>query len=85
MHIEASNTFIKLYRKLDNKMKKQVKNALICLKNNPFHPSLGNKKINSQKSIYEIRVSKNYRITYTKIKNVAILRKVGNHDVLNKP
>ena len=38
-----------------------------------------------QEDVYEIRVSKPYRITYTKSGATAILRKVGTHDILCKP
>ena len=85
MHIEATRTFIKLYRKLDPGIKEQIKKVLILFQKDPSHPSLGHKKLAGQEDIYEIRVSKNYRITYTKSGDTAILRKVGTHDILNKP
>jgi len=50
-----------------------------------LHPSLGNKKISGQKNIYELRVSKNFRITYSKEGNTIFLRKVGKHDIINNP
>ena len=66
IRIEATNTFIKHYKKLDSVLKGQVKEALIIFQNNPLYPSLGNKKITGQKNVYEIRISKNFRITYSK-------------------
>ena len=85
MHIEATRTFIKLYKKLDPEIKEQVKKTLLLFEQDPSHPSLGHKKMAGQRDIYEIRVSKNYRITYIKSGDTAILRKVGTHDILNKP
>jgi mRNA-degrading endonuclease RelE of RelBE toxin-antitoxin system len=85
IHIEATNTFIKHYKKLDPILKSQVKEALIILQNNPSHPSLGNKKITGQKNVYEIRISRNSRITYSKYGNTIILRKVGKHDIISNP
>ena len=85
MHIEATRTFTKLYKKLSPDIQKKVKNALLLLEENPNHPSLGRKKMTGLKSIYEIRVSQNYRITYTKKGDTAILRKVGTHDLLRHP
>lgn len=85
IRIEASDTFIKHYKKLDSILKNQVKEALINLQNNPSHPSLGNKKIAGQKNVYEIRVSRNFRITYSKFGNIIILRKVGKHDIISNP
>lgn len=85
MHIEATKTFLKLYKKLDPKIKNQVKKVLILFQQDPSHPSLGHKKMASQENIYEICISKTYRITYTKSGNTAILRKVGTHNILSKP
>ncbi len=85
MHIEAARTFIKLYKRLDQDVKLQVKKTLELFQKNPFHPSLQNKKMAGQGNIYEIRVSKNYRITYSKSGDLVILRKVGTHDILKKP
>ena len=85
MHFEATKTFLKLYKKLDPEIKKQVKKALILFQKDPSHPSLGHKKMAGQENIYEIRISKNYRITCTKSGNTAILRKVGTHDILSMP
>lgn len=85
IHIEATNAFIKHYRKLDFILQNQVKEILVLFQKNPLHPSLGNKKISSQKNIYELRVSKNFRITYSKEGNTIFLRKVGKHDIINNP
>ena len=85
MHIEATQTFLKLYKKLPNDIKERTKKALELLQSNPKHPSLGHKKMAGQIDIYELRVSKNYRITYQKIENIAYLRKVGTHDLLDNP
>jgi mRNA-degrading endonuclease RelE of RelBE toxin-antitoxin system len=85
MHIEATSTFVKLYKKLDPELKNQVKKALTLLQQDPDHPSLGHKKMAGHKDVYEIRVTKNYRITYTTQGDTAILRKLGTHDVLNNP
>lgn len=85
MHIEATRTFLKLYKKLDPEIKNQVKKALILFQQDPSHPSLGHKKMGGQENIYEMRLSKTYRITYTESGDIAILRKVGTHDILSKP
>ena len=85
IHIEATSTFIKHYRKLDFILQNQVKETLVLFKKNPLHPSLGNKKISGQKNIYELRVSKNFRITYSKEGNTIFLRKVWKHDIINNP
>ncbi|MCH7732751.1 MAG: hypothetical protein IIB44_09590 [Candidatus Marinimicrobia bacterium] len=44
-----------------------------------------NKKMTGQKNIYEIRVTLNFRITYTRKGDTAILRKVGTHNLMKQP
>lgn len=85
MHIEATQTFIRLYKKLPEELKEKTQKSLELLQTNPIHPSLGHKKMAGQKDIFEIRVSKNYRVTYQKIGETAYLRKVGTHDLLRNP
>ena len=86
MHIEATQTFIRLYRKLPEQIKERTKKAIELLQSNPTHPSLGHKKMAGQKDIFELRVSQNDRITYQKIGDTAYLRKVvGTHDLLRNP
>lgn len=85
MHIEATPTFIRLYKKLPEELKENTKKAIEFLQSNPAHPSLCHKKMAGQEDIYEIRISKSYRLTYQKIGDTAYLRKVGTHDLLRNP
>jgi len=85
MHIEATQTFIRLYKNLPTEVKQQTKKALKFFASNPAHPSLGHKKMTGQEDIFEIRISKNYRLTYQKIGDTAYLRKIGTHDLLRRP
>lgn len=85
MHIEATDTFIKLYKKLPGDIQTQAKKSIEPLASNPSYPSLGHKKMSGQKDIYELRVTQNYRITYQKVGNTAYLRKIGTHDLLRNP
>jgi mRNA-degrading endonuclease RelE of RelBE toxin-antitoxin system len=85
MHIEATHTFIRLYKKLPKEIHGKTKKTLAFFQSNPSHPSLGHKKMTGQKDIFELRVSKNYRLTYQKIENTAYLRKIGTHDLLRDP
>jgi len=45
MHIEATRTFIKLYKKLDADIQDQVKKTLLLFQQDSAHPSLGYKKM----------------------------------------
>ena len=85
MHIEATETFIRLYKKLPADIKERTKKTLEIFQVNPSHPSLGHKKMAGQKDIFEIRVSQNYRITYQKIADTTYLREIGTHDLLRNP
>lgn len=85
MHLEATETFIRLYKKLPKEIQEQVKKSLTLLVQNPTHPSLRHRKMAEQTSIYELSVSMHYRITYEKSGDTAILRKVGTHDILKQP
>ena len=85
MHIETSQTFIRLYKNLPEEIKQRTKKALRFLESNPTHPSLGHKKMAGQEDIFEVRISKNYRLTYQRIDNTAYLRKIGTHNLLRHP
>jgi mRNA-degrading endonuclease RelE of RelBE toxin-antitoxin system len=85
MHIEATPTFIRLYKKLPPEIKERAKKILELLETNTSYPSLGHKKMAGQTDIYEIRVSDNYRITYQRIGSTAYLRKIGTHNLLQNP
>jgi mRNA-degrading endonuclease RelE of RelBE toxin-antitoxin system len=82
MHIEATHTFIKLYKKLPSDIKERARKAIELLSEDPLHPSLGHKKMSGQSDIFEFRVSDNYRVTYQKIGDTAYLRKIGTHNLL---
>ena len=85
MHIEATKTFTKLYKKLPVEIKERTKKVLELFVNDSDHPSLGHKKMAGQDAIYELRVSDSYRITYQKSGDVVYLRKIGTHDLLRNP
>ncbi|OGX04996.1 MAG: hypothetical protein A3G87_10370 [Omnitrophica bacterium RIFCSPLOWO2_12_FULL_50_11] len=85
MHLEATQTFIRRYKKLPSDIQDRAKKALELLQSNPGHPSLGHKKMAGQRDIFDLRVSQNYRITYQKIGTTAYLRKIGTHNLLRYP
>jgi mRNA-degrading endonuclease RelE of RelBE toxin-antitoxin system len=85
MHVEATETFIRIYKKLPEEIKTKTRKCLEFLAANPSHPSLGHKKMAGQKDIFEIRISQNYRLTYQRVGDTAYLRKIGMHDLLRDP
>ena len=85
MKIELSKKFVKLYGQMPAEIQVRARKAIAFLQDNPGHPSLEHKKMADRVDIYEIRVNINYRITYQKVGDTAILRKIGTHDLLRSP
>jgi len=83
--VSRSEHFKKSYKKLPEEMRTLVEKALRLFLNNPQHPSLHNKKMEGTEGIWEIRVTRDYRITYEKIEGGVFLRKLGTHHILNRP
>jgi len=55
---------------------------LTLYENNPRHPSLRVKKIQSTGDIWEMSVTKSYRITFQRKDEIVLLRNIGTHDIL---
>ncbi len=83
-NIKTLSVFDKCFRKLHPDIKNIVLNKLDIFMKNPNHPSLRIKKIKGTDNIWEMRITKNYHITFTPIGNTKILRKVGTHNILSK-
>lgn len=80
MIIAFTKEFIKRYKKLGSDTQKQVDKQLKFLQNDTSHPSLNLKKMGGYE-IYEVRVSKGYRMRFTKEKGRIVMLTVGQHDV----
>lgn len=85
INIVPLSTFDKDFKKLHPDIKNAVLNKLDIFINNPFHPSLRVKKIKGTDNIWEMTITRNYRITFMPVGDTRILRKVGTHDILNAP
>lgn len=85
MIVSRSERFKKNYKKLPLNIQERVDKTLRLFVTNPRHPSLQNKKMQGAEGIWEIRVTENYRITYEKVSQGVLLRRVGTHDILNQP
>lgn len=79
--IETSERFEASYEKLSESIRKKVMKALRLLAENPRHPSLQTKPLQSFKGIYEARVDINYRLTYERLPDDWLrIRVVATHD-----
>ena len=77
--------FKKHFAKLNNNEKKQLKNKLELLSNNPMHPSLRTKRIQGTKDLFECSVNIDIRIIWFYEGDVLIiLLDVGHHDILDQ-
>jgi len=81
--IRRTNSFLKDYKKLPEKIKPRVNKNLALLFENPRHPSLRFKKLKGTDK-FEIRISKGYRLTLRYQDQILELRRVGTHDLLRK-
>ena len=73
------------YRKLPPELKPRVQKTLLQMERNLRHPGLGVKRIQGTADIWEARVTRSYRMTFTLESNTILLRTVGEHDVLKHP
>ena len=85
MNVIRLNCFKRDYQKLPLSIQRKVDEQLRILVENPGYPSLRVKKIDGHPNCWEARISQEYRLTFTWVKNTLILRRVGTHDVLKKP
>ncbi|MDO9529046.1 MAG: hypothetical protein Q7J27_07800 [Syntrophales bacterium] len=83
MKIRRTNSFLKDYRSLPQKIQTRVDKQLLRFLENPGHPSLGLKKLKGTDR-FEIRISKSYRLTFRNIDQILELRRVGTHDLLKE-
>jgi len=81
--IRRTTSFLKDYRSLSQEIRGRVDKQLVHLLENPGHPSLGLKKLKGTDR-FEIRISKNYRLTFRNVEQTLELRRVGTHDILKK-
>ncbi len=77
--------FKKHFTKLDNTEKKQLKNKLELLSNNPMHPSLRTKRIQGTADLFECSVNMDIRVIwFYEGDTLIILLDIGHHDILNQ-
>ena len=74
------------FQRLSLELQKIVEKQFKLFVNNPFHPSLGIKKLQGNKNIWEGRITKSIRFSFQIYKDVYIIRRIGQHNhILKKP
>lgn len=85
MKLQTTRTFDRDYAHLPAAMRERVDKQLALLLSNPRHPSLGLKRIVGTESLWEVRITRSYRLTLQVAGDTFILRRLGPHDVLRRP
>jgi len=85
MKVAFTKPFMKDYQGLPENIRKQIDEQIGRLLDNPRHPSLRLKKMEGHPSIWEARISQDYRMTLEINSDTYLLRRAGAHDILKKP
>ena len=85
MKVAFTKPFKRDYKGLPENIQELIEKQIILLLNNPKHPSLRLKKMEGHRSIYEARVTKDYRMTFQIVDDTYLLRRVGTHSILKRP
>lgn len=80
MKSETLPSFWKNYAKLDKTTKIQARKTFFLWRENPFHPSLHFKCVNSKENIWFVSVSKSYRAIGVLDDDTLTWFWIGNHD-----
>lgn len=84
MKIRTSKIFDKDYQKMPFPVKKRAKKQFAFLLEDWRHPSLGVKKVKSERGVWEARLTKSYRFTFEIRGKIIFLRRIGRHDEVLK-
>lgn len=85
IQISFTNRFQKHFADLSENEKKQLKNKLELLSNNPLHPSLRVKRIQGTEELFEFSVNMDIRVIwYLETDELIILVDIGHHDLLKR-
>lgn len=85
MKLLPTQRFRRDYEHLSPEIQRQIDDQLARLLSNPRHPSLLVKKIQGTQKIWELRITRSYRLTFQIEGDFYILRRAGPHDVLRHP
>jgi hypothetical protein len=81
---ERTARFKRAAKKLSVQDRERLTKALLLYEGNPMHPSLGVKRMQATRDIWEGRASDSIRFTLERIDGGNLLRNVGAHDATLK-
>ena len=85
MKVQTTRHFDRDYAELPEQFKERADKQLALLLSNRRHPSLQLKRIRGTEDIWEVRITRGYRMTLQIAGDTFILRRVGPHGVLGQP
>ena len=86
MRIIRTTPFREDFKKLPENIKRKAEQSLRFLVTDVHHPSLRVKKIKSAEGIWEVSITRQYRITFEIKGDAVVLRRVGSHNkTLKRP
>ncbi|MAG28933.1 hypothetical protein CL632_02205 [bacterium] len=85
MTIIKGPRFKKEFAKLPKQIQKRAEKQFTPFVQNPIHPSLQTKKTEGWKDVWEGRITKGYRFSFTHDGNTYTLRRIDPHDILRNP
>ena len=86
MKLKAHREFLKDYKSLPPNVQKQLNYKLKLLSEDPSHPSLRSERLRGSPGICASSINMQYRFTWEYSGyDVIVLRRCGDHDVLDKP
>jgi mRNA-degrading endonuclease RelE of RelBE toxin-antitoxin system len=84
LKVETTESFDRDFDRLPADMRDRARSTVLRMIANPGHPSLQLKKMRGL-NVWEMRVTRSYRITLEINGDTWTLRRVGTHDVLRDP
>lgn len=85
MKLRRSGPFKADYRTLPPAIQRRVERVLHLLASNPRHPSLEARVVDKKRRIWKAKVDSGYRFTFQMKQGLIILRRIGAHDVMERP
>jgi mRNA-degrading endonuclease YafQ of YafQ-DinJ toxin-antitoxin module len=84
LEFKTTRTFDKSFAALPPNIQEHSLEKLTLYENKARHPSLRVKKLEGTADIWEMSVTRNYRITFQREGKVVLLRNIGTHDILRR-
>jgi mRNA-degrading endonuclease YafQ of YafQ-DinJ toxin-antitoxin module len=84
LEFRTTKLYDKSFAALPVNIQRRALEKLALYENNPRHPSLRVKKLEATRDVWEISVTRSYRITFQRAGQVVLLRNIGTHDILKR-